>query len=250
MENRIKIENTAIESILTDNNDFAVKELLPGEIVGVRTRYISIKSGCTYECDPKDSNHRTLFFTKGSGNAASSGQVFEIDEMAVFIPAFQVRYTITSTNGIEFLEISYEADEKDNNISSEGNSPYFNKYSKCHTYREAIKSEKTINRTIIDINVMPRFCMGSVETYGEDIVQAHAHPIIDQLFFGLPCNSCFVKADNDEVPFEENTLLHIPVGSMHGVAVEEGHCLHYLWLDFFKNNDMSYIKESHLTEDK
>jgi mannose-6-phosphate isomerase-like protein (cupin superfamily) len=249
MENRIKIEDAAIETLLPDIGDIAMKELLADEIVGVRTKYISVKSGCTYESISNDNNYHILFFTKGSGNVTSSGQVFEIDEMAVFRPAFPAHFSITSINAIEFIEILYEADEKDHIISGERNSPYFNYYSKFRTYREAIKSEKTINRTIIDINMMPRFCMGSVETYGKDMVSAHSHPIVDQLFFGLPGNSCFVKADNEEVPFGENTLLHIPRGSEHSVMVEEGQRLHYLWLDFFENDDMSYIKDSHIAEE-
>ena len=55
--------------------------------------------------------------------------------------------------------------------------------------------------------------------------------MLEQLFFGLPDNNCFVRADDDEIPFGENVLLHIPLGSNHSVRVEPGHKLHYLWLD-------------------
>lgn len=230
-------------------NGIEIKELLPGEIAGVSTRYVIVEPGC-HTLNSNDNSRHVVFIVKGTGTVSGSGKVFDIDGMAVFIPAFTKPFTVFPVKTMEFLEIAYKVDDKYNISANERNSPYFKEYSKCPTYMEAIKSEKTINRTIIDVNMLPCFCMGSVETYGRDTVQAHSHPMIDQLFYGLPGNSCIVTADSEEFYFGENALLHIPPGSMHGVTVQEGRRLHYLWLDFFKDNDMSYIKESHITEEK
>lgn len=129
--------------------------------------------------------------------------------------------------------------------------PYFVDYTKCIEYKESIKSPKTISRTILPENIIPRFCLGSVETSGPDEVGAHAHPMLEQLFFGLANNDCIVRADEATTTFKENTLLHIPLGSTHGVTVEEGKILYYIWMDLFRSEeDMSYIRENHITKDK
>ena len=121
-------------------------------------------------------------------------------------------------------------------------------YSGCPTYREAIKSSRTVSRTIVPQGPVPRFCMGSVQVTGPDVVAAHRHPMLEQLFFGLPGNRCTLSADEDRIAFGELSLVHIPRGSSHGVTVEEGYGLHYLWMDFFEGDDMSYISEHHFAD--
>jgi hypothetical protein len=93
--------------------------------------------------------------------------------------------------------------------------------------------------------------MGSVKTTGPDMVQPHKHPMLEQLFYGLSENCCYVQADAHEQFFGGNTLLHIPLGSLHSVRVEEENILHYVWIDFFKEQkDMSYITNSHIPTDE
>ena len=75
--------------------------------------------------------------------------------------------------------------------------------------------------------------------------------MLEQLFFGLKMNDCTVTADGIEATFKENTLLHIPLGSRHGVVVKEGNMLNYIWMDLFRSQeDMGYIKENHIMKDK
>jgi hypothetical protein len=128
--------------------------------------------------------------------------------------------------------------------------PYFTTWSKCKKYKEAIKSAKTINRMLLPENIVPRFCLGSVETAGPDKVGTHAHPMLEQLFFGLKMNDCIVTADEEKTSFRENDLLHIPLGSEHGVLVNNGKKLCYIWIDFFHNREgMQYIAENHSIEE-
>ena len=104
---------------------------------------------------------------------------------------------------------------------------------------------------ILPEDIIPRFCMGSVETSGPDNVGAHSHAMLEQLFYGLKMNNCIVKADEIKATFKENYLLHIPLGSRHEVVVEEGKVLNYIWMDLFRSQeDMGYIKENHIMKDK
>ena len=36
-----------------------------------------------------------------------------------------------------------------------------------------------------------------------------------------------------EAPLREGTLLHIPLGSTHGVRVDAERHMHYVWIDLF-----------------
>ena len=100
---------------------------------------------------------------------------------------------------------------------------------------------------ILNEDIVPRLCMGSVETSGPDEVAAHIHPMLDQLFFGLSGNDCMVMAGTAESRFLENDLLHIPLGSRHGVSVETGKYLNYIWIDLFHTQEeMGYMKDTHI----
>ena len=88
--------------------------------------------------------------------------------------------------------------------------------------------------------------MGSVETYGTDLIAKHTHPMLEQFFFGLDENNCIALIDDVRYPFTGNMLLHIPLGSDHGVLLEETHACHYLWMDFLLNEEaLRYMDEAH-----
>lgn len=107
------------------------------------------------------------------------------------------------------------------------------KFSDCPAYSEAIKSAKTVSRTLLPENFVPRMAMGTVETTGPDTVGAHRHPMLEQLFLGLKGNDITVIADNARANLTAHSILHIPLGSNHGAEVAEGSRMHYVWMDFF-----------------
>ena len=233
-------------------NDFMRKELLTGEVPDVETNYFVVKKGCTYYAAQESKKIRIIFFTKGIGHIKSGDSSFDLSESAIFCPLMENSFVLhATTEKVEFLEILYEITKEEIQVLSsiKNKESYFKNYVACSTYKEAIKSNKTINRTLIQEGIVPRFCMGSVETIGPDAVGAHKHSMLEQFFFGLSNNYCFVRADEEEVLFEENTLLHIPLGSTHCIKVDDGHTLNYLWIDLFKGKDMSYIHESHIQDE-
>ena len=245
-------EKLNTDELVFHSGGIASKELLTGEIPGVRTSYTVVKKGCGCVVAPEKDNFRVVFFIKGCGHIEADGKSYSLNEMAVLCPPLGMAFSVyASDEDIQFIEILYKLTGEDFAELSKRkeNSVYFANYSECKTYREAIKSEKTINRTIVPENIAPRFCMGSVQTVGPDAVGAHSHPMLEQLFYGLPGNCCHVRADEAEIPFGENVLLHIPLGSMHGVRVDEGETLHYLWVDLFRSHDMSYIAEHHFKDE-
>ena len=179
---------------------------------------------------------------------------FPADEFALFIPGLHREFSIAAgKEKLSYLEIAMSLAPHDLETldKQQDRWPYYIAYSECKKYNESIKSEKTISRMILPEDIVPRLCIGSVETSGPDEVAAHTHPMLEQLFFGLPGNDCIVTADDVETRFLGNDLLHIPLGSMHGASVKADKDLHYIWIDLFHSHvDMDYIKNTHLIIDE
>ena len=175
-----------------------------------------------------------------------------VHEIALFVPAPNEMVIVSADKTeLDVLEIEIALSEKEyaDFKNQNENSRYYKVYSKCKKYKEAIKSKKTTSRMLLPENRVPRFCVGSVETYGPDEVGKHKHPMLEQLFFGLEKNDCVVTADDQETEFKEYMLLHIPLGSEHGVKVEAGKNIHYIWMDLFRSQkEMKYITESHIMD--
>lgn len=230
------------------SSEARVRRLLEGEITGLDVFCSHIERGGGKNFGPCPGRQRVLLLLEGVGSVVCGGSAYGFGETAVFAPHATESFIVLASAGLTLLEILYDAGEENPGETDvrHNRPPYFQLYSKCKTYREAIKSEKTVNRTLLPVGAVPRFCMGSVETFGPDEVAPHSHPMLEQLFLGLAGNRCTVTADGEEAALEEGVLLHIPRGSEHGASVQEGCLLRYVWMDYFLSDDMSYIGKSHI----
>ena len=144
------------------------------------------------------------------------------------------------------LEIRWKLTEKEIQEMESAALPFTQTYEQAQKYRDPFKSEKTISRAIVPHRVLPRFAMGSVETYGTDLIGQHAHPLLDQFFYSFSENDCILLIDSLQHPMKGDTILHIPLGSNHGVFVGETQCAHYLWIDFIPDESgLNYLDEVH-----
>lgn len=157
--------------------------------------------------------------------------------------------TVITKKNSELLEIRWNMNEEDKKEIEKGDTiyPVTGKYEDAMQYRDPFKSKKTISRAILPQRIIPRFAMGSVETYGKDLIGQHAHPLLDQFFFSFSENNMSLLIDDIVYPMGGNTLVHIPLGSNHGVEVEEKQTAHYIWIDFIQNPEEAnqYLDEVH-----
>lgn len=247
----INKEQVHAENPNISNDGIIRKSILPHEIEGVDFFYVGVDKESPFQFTQKK-NHISIFLLiHGKGRIRQGDQIFNINEVALLVPSAMEEIVISATkSNLGILEIALELPivYQDYMEKQHNKFPYFLSYSQSKQYKESIKSEKTINRMLLPENIIPRFCMGSVETKGPDEVGLHAHPMLEQFFFGLEDNHCIVKADDSDTLFKENILLHIPLGSEHGVKVEQGKMLNYIWMDFFyTESDMDYIQKNHIT---
>lgn len=250
--NNDEIPIANLDTHTPENTHHYSKSILENEVAGVHVEHIAI-SGEQPIVEYSKHGFRTIYlFIKGSGNLVAQNKNYEIVPESIFLPNAVENFSIESSNDnkLHYLKISCELSDQDqvnlNELPAENTQRvYYAKFSDCQSYSEAIKSPNTVSRTILSNEYIPRIAMGTVQTKGPDQVAAHSHPMLEQLFFGLSGNECIVYADNVHVNFPPLSLLHIPLGSSHSVAVDANKNMYYVWMDFFLDKKGEQWLETH-----
>ena len=214
-------------------------KLLDGCIPGATPYHHTVLAGDTLELAPGNCHH-VLIVLKGEVRFATDGNEYVFHERVVFVPSPDKDVAVTALTDLQILEIRwFKREGEDDRLAAEYHTqfPLIQVYRNSKQYRDRNKSAKTISRSCIDQRRIPRFALGSVESYGIDAVKSHDHPMLDQFFFSFEENEMDVLIDYEEVPMRGNELLYIPLGSIHGVDVRAGQHCHYLWIDFYPDND-------------
>jgi hypothetical protein len=234
----IVVQNLQME--WNDDSTTFSEELLPGEIAETKIEHIACVGPIKKTVSLSEKNINMFLFIKGNGTLHSDTLSFQIVPESIGIPLNFKKIDIEVPVGetlhyIAFTKKITKEDYEDYDSYTEENKPdiFFTKFSDCAPYTEKIKSPKTVSRTVLPQDIIPRVALGTVETTGPDRVGAHEHPMLDQLFLGLTDNDVVVHADDESAKFGAYSLLHIPIGSSHSVTVEDGKKMYYLWMDFF-----------------
>jgi mannose-6-phosphate isomerase-like protein (cupin superfamily) len=246
----VSAPNAANRSIAVEKFDLALarpaaegrietRKVLPAEIQGVITDLVSIQ-GPGRHTEPSSTDCEVIWLVlAGKGTLRTKDMTYEVEGETIaraplgwpwqidlsrgeILHALRVRKLLSADDRLELQKYPQ------NNTA-----PYVKKFIECPAYREAIKSPKTVSRTLLPENYVPRVAMGTVETTGPDTVGAHRHPMLEQLFLGLKDNDIMVSADEAKAQLTSYAILHIPLGSNHGAQVREGKKLYYVWMDFF-----------------
>ena len=249
----METEKIAVKNLNKEPHDFFLrKELLSGVVEGIKIEYFAIKGGRHIEESPSNDKYDVLFFLDGEAIIENGDKKYKIAPKTIARIQYNQRYLIYSKNekGVQFLRFRKILDKRDIGIISqnmhEHSEMFLRALNDCPVYTEDIKSSKSLNRMILPEGKVPRFCMGSVETEGPDLVAEHEHPMLDQVFLGLNGCKCTCIANGKRKMLTENMILHIPLGSKHSVHVADGDKLAYIWFDFFLTLEgQKYMNEQH-----
>lgn len=209
--------------------------MLPGAIPGATVLLRTLAAGETLSVEPEEDRAFIFLSIDGKFHFSAGGKECDVSGRCVFIPSASQTAVFRAETKTRLLEILWEipADGREEWKHPVREFPYIQDYLSSVQYRDKNKSDKTISREIVRQRIVPGFCMGSVESYGYDKVAQHPHPMLDQFFFSFPENDVDVLIDDFKVPMKGDTLLHIPLGSNHGVEVLGSNHMHYIWIDFF-----------------
>lgn len=247
----VKLSDIKMEILAASDGLSAQKEMLSGEIPGARVINYTFVKEDTHAFAGQNEYIRIFFLCIGTATFIANGRKYPFNEKAVFVPRPQDDVSFAAGSNGSLLEIRWDLNENDiQDLDSISDMfPIVQLYDDAPQYRDFFKSETTISRAIIKQSIIPRFAMGSVEANGDDLVGQHAHPLLDQFFFTLPENDMDLLIDCRICPVKGNTLVHIPLGSNHGVIARGNQKMHYLWLDFTpqeqKDEAVAYLNEVH-----
>src|SRR5258708_10892895 len=218
----------------SDKNEVSVHAVLKGEVPEVVTDYISLVGSTTHtEFGTTDSEVIWLFIG-GKGTFSVQDKHFSFaDEAIAFAPVgLPTEISVAAKETLLAIRIHKRLSAEDRvelpKYSDVSRLPYFKRFTDCPAYTEAIKSPKTVSRTLLPEDIVPRMSVGTVYTTGPDEVGRHKHPMLEQLFIGLRYNNATVSADETKSSFPPLSILHIPLGSMHGTQVTQGNTLYYI----------------------
>lgn len=208
--------------------------------------------------EPSSTDHATVWLVlDGEGRIATGGQDYEIAGETIARAPQGWNWLLEAAEGrtLHALRIRRALNPQDlaefEKYPENNAGALVRKFSECMAYREAIKSPKTVSRTLLPENYVPRMALGTVETTGPDSVGRHRHTMLEQFFLGLKGNEINVLADDARATLPEFAVLHIPLGSDHGVEVAAGKKLHYVWMDFFQTKDgQEWLKMHEHIEDE
>lgn len=228
-----------MEKMNAEVNENSLSELCRGEIPGARVIHHIIMKGSALSLPANAGYYHIVVLVSGEAEFVTDGQSYSFDERVTFVPALDKELKISAKEKVNLLEIQWDYAQEDEGLMEEYKTvfPYVQLYKTSIQYTDPNKSEKTISRMMIPHRIIPRFTMGSVETYGVDLVKSHAHPMLDQFFFSFTENDMNVMINGEPVPMEGDVLLHIPLGADHGVEIPEGKHCHYIWIDFLPDNE-------------
>ena len=232
-------EKVIMEKIDVTKKGTQSTELCKGEIFGARPVHYTIEQGDATEFAGSCGYYRILILIEGKAKYLTDGKKFEFDGRTTFVPAPDKCLTVKALTDVQILEIQWDEAPGDDEDLKQYNTqfPVVVPYQESIQYVDPNKSEKTISRMMIPHEVIPRFTIGSVESYGYDLVRPHAHPMLDQFFFSFPENDMEVIIDDEKYNMKGNIILHIPLGSNHGVEVTGDRHMHYMWIDFMPDKE-------------
>ncbi len=247
----VKLSDIKMEVLPKHEGGYDVRAMLPGEIPGALVLCHHLPQGHILSFEGQREFIRIFFLCEGSLSFSAESKTFRYAEKAIFVAKPESGIQISAAEDSVLLEIRWELNEQDlaDLDASPTQFPISEAYRDALQYRDFFKSETTISRALLKQSVIPRFAMGSVEAKGDDLVGMHAHPLLDQFFFSFPENDMNLLIDCRICPMKGDTLLHIPLGSNHGVIALGAQRMHYLWIDCtpqeLKQQAVEYLDEVH-----
>ncbi len=225
-------------------------QILNGEIAGADTYYHTVAAGEALNIEAKPSAYHVLFMTDGKASFSSGADAGTLIEVrSLYAAGMGEAVTIKAEADTYLFEIEMHANDDDVAKAAKYATkfPIVQKYDECEQYWDTSKTQKTINRIILEQENIPRLAMGSVESIGPDYVIPNNHPTVDQLFFTFPENETELIINDEKMDLGGNILLHIPLGADHGSDVADGKHMHYIWCDFLLEEEcVEYLKEEHI----
>ena len=231
-------QSLAMENIDTNTSVMRTLPMCEGEIPGAAVFHVTVPAGQTLVLPVDEAHYQIFVLMEGTCTMKTAGTTHEFTTRVTFVPAPEEEMTLTAGENAQLLKILWDITAEDVELRAEYGTqfPLVIPYAEAIQYVDPNKSPKTISRMMIPHKIIPRFAIGSVESYGYDFAKPHSHPMLDQFFFSFAENNMSLIINGEYIPMGGNVIVHIPLGADHGVEVTGTDHLHYMWIDFLPDN--------------
>jgi len=232
-------DSVKFERVDTKKEGTNSTELCKGEINGARPVHHKIAAGDCMTFGAGVGYYHILILLEGDAVYTTDGKEYHFTERTTFVSDPKKDLSVAALKDTRVLEIQWDEEDGDEADLKEYKTvfPVVVPYQDSIQYIDPNKSEKTISRMMIPHQIIPRFTIGSVESYGYDLVRPHAHPMLDQFFYSFAENDMEVIIDGEKYNMKGDEILHIPLGSNHGAEVTGDRHMHYMWVDFMPDKE-------------
>ena len=229
----------AMETIDTTVTEMRRLPMMANEIPGAAANHVTVPAGKVFSLPADEAHYHIFILIEGKCTMQSGSALAEFSQRVTFVPAPEEAMTLTAHTNTQLVEILWEITPEDVKLRGDYGTafPVVQPYATSIQYVDPNKSPKTISRMMIPHKIIPRFAIGSVESYGYDLVKPHSHPMLDQFFFSFPENQMLLIINGEKIPMGGNEIVHIPLGADHGVEVVGTDHMHYMWIDFLPDNE-------------
>ncbi len=170
-----------------------IAEVLADEVPGIATTSISLAPGVAYREPGSQSEDRVYLVLAGGGEIIAGGAEYLVgrETIAHFPLGWDVGFKAGGPGAMGILVVRQTLTGEDREellaYHAVSRAAYLKVFDECTPYGEAIKSARTVSRTLLPGGIVPRMAIGSVEAAGPDRVAPHRHPMLEQYFLTRRC---------------------------------------------------------------
>ena len=142
-------------------------------IKGLTPIHHTIHKGSSMTFAANIGKHHIMTLIQGTAVFVIDGKEYRYSERVNVIPGLDQEMVVKAETDVQLLELLMEMNEDDYKDleSFDAEFPYTQLYKLGEQYIDEGKSQKTINRIMVKQRNVPRFAMGSVESYGPDAIK-------------------------------------------------------------------------------
>jgi mannose-6-phosphate isomerase-like protein (cupin superfamily) len=239
------------EAIHEYKNGFSRIPILVGEYKDAALHRCSLQPGADVspEIFPLTRHNQVFLFTGGRGYIVTPRKVFNITEVSVFVPEFDVEtFSIHSAadakEPLEYVHIVTEVNDYDKTclVESRMELPRFRGVSDAWHYKENFTGADITQMMLLEHRNLGRLSMGANFGKGPNFIGQHIHNELEQWYIMLPGAKFTYTAEDEKVEVEGGDITYTKRGSHHGSECREGEAFAYVWFELCEDGYPGEIK--------
>ncbi len=232
-------------------NGMSIVPVLEGECGDASFARVSLLPGAEWRPQIyKLTEHNQVFlFTSGRGYIQTPRQIFNIKEVSVFVPEFDVEEFVIKNVAdakvtLEIVHIVTEVNDYDKTCLVESRMvlPRFRGVSEAWQYKEDFTGADIVQKMMLEHRNLGRLSMGANFGEGPNYIGQHIHKELQQWYIMLPGASFTYTAADETIHVGEGDITYTKSGSLHGSECKEGEKFAYIWFELCTDGYPGEIK--------